>query len=160
MNFTEATKRDAEEKFQQLDAGTVPSPITSPELDSFSQFEQKSKKFHDRIASQDQEIKRAFDTITANKNSRLAAEAAEKKRIADAAAAEKRKAEAAEKARLAEIKRREDEERRRRWEREDRIKKIVIISLIAIGAIGIILGAIFGIRAIVNNSREKEYNRT
>ena len=65
MNFTEATKRDAEEKFQQLDAGTAPSPITPPELDSFSQFEQKSKRFHDRIASQDQEVKRAFDTITA-----------------------------------------------------------------------------------------------
>ena len=158
MNFTEATKRDAEEKFQQLDAGTAPSPITPPELDSFSQFEQKSKKFHDRIASQDMEVKRAFDTITANKNNRLAAEAAERKRIADAEAAERRKAEAAEKARLAEIKRKEDEERYRRWEREDRIKKIVIISLIAIGAIGIILGAIFGIRAIVNNSREKEYN--
>ena len=158
MNFTEATKRDAEEKFQQLNAGTAPSPITPPELDSFSQFEQKSKKYHDRIASQDQEVKRAFDTITANKNKRLAAEAAERKRIADAAAAEKKRAEDAEKARLAEIKRREDEERRRRWEREDRIKSIVIISLIVIGAVGIILGAIFGIRAIVNNSREKEYN--
>ena len=159
MNFTEATKRDAEEKFQQLDAGTAPSPITPPELDSFSQFEQKSKKFHDRIASQDMEVKRAFDTITANKNNRLAAEAAERKRIADAEAAERRKAEAAEKARLAEIKRKEDEERYRRWEREDRIKKIVIISLIAIGAIGIILGAIFGIRAIVKGAEAKEYAR-
>ena len=49
MNFTEATKRDAEEKFQQLNAGTAPSPITPPELDSFSQFEQKSKKYHDHI---------------------------------------------------------------------------------------------------------------
>lgn len=152
MNFTEATKRDAEEKFQQLDAGTAPSPITPPELDSFSQFEQKSKKFHDRIASQDMEVKRAFDTITANKNNRLAAEAAERKRIADAEAAEKRKAEAAEKARLAEIKRKEDEERYRRWKREDRIKKIVIISLIAIGAI-------FGIRAIVKGAEAKEYAR-
>ena len=77
MNFTEATKRDAEEKFHQLEVGDIPSPITPPELDSFSQFEQKSKKFHDRITSQDMEVKRAFDTITANKNNRLAAEAAE-----------------------------------------------------------------------------------
>ena len=145
MNFTEATKRESEEKFQQLDAGTVPSPITSPELDSFSQFEQKSKKFHDRIASQDQEIKRAFDTITANKNKRLAAEAAEKKRIADA-----------EKARLAEIKRQEDAARYAKWEREELIKKIVIIALIAIAAIGVIIGAIFGIRAIVNGVQAKE----
>jgi len=134
MNFTEATKRDAEEKFQQLDAGTAPSPITPPELDSFSQFEQKSKKFHDRIASQDMEVKRAFDTITANKNKRLAAEAAERKR-------------------------KEDEKQRRRWAREDLIKKIVIISLIAIGAIGIILGAIFGIRAIVKGVEAQEYAR-
>ena len=159
MTFTEATKRDADEKFQQLDAGTIPSPITAPEMDSFSQYEQKSKKFHERIAAQDNAVKKAFDTINANKSNRLAAEAAEKKRIEDAALAEKKKKEAEEKARLDEIKRREAAARQRQWEKEERIKKIVIFSLIAIGAIGLILGAIFGIRAIVKNSEAKEYAR-
>ena len=142
MNFTEATKRDAEEKFHQLEVGDIPSPITPPELDSFSQFEQKSKKFHDRITSQDMEVKRAFDTITANKNNRLAAEAAERKRVADEVAAAKKKAAAAEKARLAEIKQREEEARRKQCEREERRKKIIIVALVAIGVIGLIIGII------------------
>ena len=152
MTFTEATKRDAEEKYQQLDSGSFPSPITSPEMDSFSQFEQKSKKFHERLSAEDNEVKRAFDTINANKSSRLAAEAAEKKRIEDAALAEKRKVEEAEKARLAEIKRREAAALRIKREREERRKKVIILTLIAIGVIGLIIGII----AIVNNHRERE----
>lgn len=153
MTFTEAIKREAEEKYQQLDSGSLPSPITCPEMDSFAQFEQKSKKFHKRLADQNNEIKSAFETIAANRNKRLAAEAAEKKRIEDAALAEKKKKEDAERARIAEIRRREEEARRVQWEKQDRVKKIAILGVIAV----VILGLIFGIISS-NSSRYSASN--
>ena len=150
MTFTEAIKKEAEEKFQQLEAGTAPSPITSPTMDSFSQFEQKSKRFHERLAAQDNDVKRAFDTINANRSNRIAAELAAKKKAEAEALAAKKKAEEAEKA-----KKKAEEDRRLailRAEREAKERKAAIIkfSVIGVVAIAVIIGLIFGIIAIVN----------